>query len=152
MEDKNVSGVHWSFWIIGAIALIWNIMGVVNFFSQMNTDIVAAMPDSHRAIIEGRPLWATAGFAVAVFGGSLGCILLLIRKPGAFYLFVVSLLGVIVTMIHTVDVAGAKHEFSSIEIAIMILTPVIVAAFLIWYAKQVERRGWIGGTLKASSE
>jgi len=36
MNDENVGGVHWSFWAIGAIALIWNVMGVINFFKRRN--------------------------------------------------------------------------------------------------------------------
>jgi len=44
MNDETVGGVHWSFWAIGAVALIWNVMGVINFFWQMNADALAAMP------------------------------------------------------------------------------------------------------------
>ena len=32
MNEKTDSGVHWSFWAIGAVALIWNVLGVTNFF------------------------------------------------------------------------------------------------------------------------
>ena len=105
MNDKTVGGVHWSFWIIGAVALIWNVMGVINFFMQMNPDVLAAYRESERAIVEGRPVWATGGFAIAVFGGALGGLLLLLRKSAAFYVFIASLLGVIVTMIHTIGIA-----------------------------------------------
>ena len=68
MEDETVGGVHWSFWAISAVALMWNVMGVINFFMQMNADGLAAMPESQRAIVEGRPVWATGAFAIAVFG------------------------------------------------------------------------------------
>jgi hypothetical protein len=142
MNDKAASGVHWSFWLIGAVALIWNVMGVINYVWQMNADAVAAMPETHRAIIEGRPVWATGGFAIAVFGGALGCVLLLLRKSAASYLFVASLLGVIVTMIHTLGVAASIVDFSPFEILMMILLPLVVAAFLIWYSKQAESKGW----------
>ena len=108
---------------------------------QMNADVVAAYPESHRAIIEGRPAWATGGFAIAVFGGAFGCLLLLLKKSAALYLFIASLLGVIVTMVHTVGVAGS---FGVFEVSMMILMPLVVAAFLIWYAKQAEGKGWIG--------
>jgi len=101
MNDETVGGVHWSFWAIGAVALIWNVMGVINFFVQMNADALASFPESHRAIVEGRPAWATGAFAIAVFGGALGCLLLLLRKSAAYYLFIASLLGVIVQLIHT---------------------------------------------------
>ena len=56
MNDKTVDGVHWSFWLIGAVALIWNVVGVINFFMQMNPDVLAAYRESERAIVEGRKM------------------------------------------------------------------------------------------------
>lgn len=143
MNDENIGGVHWSFWVIGAITLIWNVMGVINFFTQMNTDMLASMPETHRAIIESRPAWATGAFAVAVFGGAIGCLLLLLRKSAASYLFIASLLGVIVTMVHALGIVSSTTDFSLFEILLMILMPPVVAAFLIWYSKQAESRGWV---------
>ena len=141
MNDEGTGGVHWSFWVIGAIALIWNAMGIINFFVQMNPDALAAYRESERAIIEGRPAWATGGFAIAVFGGALGSLLLLLRRSVAYYLFIASLLGVIATMTH---VLGIGINFGIGELLGIILLPLIVAAFLIWYAIHVERKGWIG--------
>ncbi len=138
MNDETVGGVHWSFWAIGAVVLIYNVAGVINFFAQMNVDTVAAMPESYRALIEGRPVWATGAFAVAVFGGVFGCLLLLLRKSAAYYLFIAALLGAIVTMIHTLGVAG-----SDIGPMIGNLVQLLVTAFLIWYSKQAESRSWI---------
>ncbi len=143
MNDETVGGVHWSFWAIGAVTLIWNVMGVINFFVQMNADGLASLPESHRAIVVGRPAWATGAFAIAVFGGALGCLLLLLRKPAAYYLFIASLLGVIVQLIHTLGIASSTIGFSPFEISMIILMPLVVAAFLIWYSKWAERKGWI---------
>ena len=143
MNDKTVGGVHWSFWVIGAIALIWNVMGGINFFVQMNADALAAYSEAERAIVEGRPAWATGTFAIAVFGGALGSLLLLLRKSAACYVFIASLLGVIVTHIHTLDVAaGSTVDFGPAEI-LAILMSLVVAAFLIWYSKRAESKGWI---------
>jgi hypothetical protein len=139
MNDETVGGIHWSFWIICVVALIFNVMGVINYFMQMNADSLASFPESYRPIIEGRPAWATGGFAIAVFGGALGCILLLLRKSSAFHMFIASLLGVIVTMVHIFGVAG----FSSFEIWMGVLMQLVVTAFLIWYSKQAESKGWI---------
>jgi hypothetical protein len=49
-----------------------------------------------------------------------------------------------VTMIHTIDVASSKIDFSTVEIGVMVLAPLMVAAFFIWYSKQVEGKSWIG--------
>ena len=140
MNNEKIGGVHWSFWAIGAVALIWNVMGVINFFMQMNPDALADYPEAARSLVEGRPGWATGAFAIAVFGGALGCLLLLLRKSAAYYLFVASFLGVIVTMIHTL---GLGIDFGLGEILGIILMPLVVAAFLIWYSKLAESKGWI---------
>ena len=143
MNDETIGRVHWSFWAIGAVTLIWNVMGVINFFMQMNADALASFPESHRAIVESRPAWATGAFAMAVFGGALGCLLLLLRKSAAYYLFIASLLGVIVQLIHTLGMASSKIDFSPLDILMIILMPLVVAAFLIWYSKWTEGKGWI---------
>ncbi|NNE24818.1 MAG: hypothetical protein HKN11_19640 [Rhizobiales bacterium] len=136
--------VHWSFWAISVFGLIWNGLASVNFFLQMNADMVASFPETHRAIIVGRPLWATAGFAIAVFGGALGCLLLLLRKSAAEYLLIASLLGVVLTMVHSIRIAGSTAGFSPFEVFMMIVLPLVVAVFLFWYAMRAGRKGWIG--------
>jgi hypothetical protein len=140
MNDETVRRVHWSFWLIGVVALVWNVGGVINFFVQMNPEMLDAYRESERAIIEDRSAWATAAFAIAVFGGALGCLLLLFRKSVATYALIASLLGVIVTMIHTL---GVGIDFGLGEIVAIILMPVALAVFLIWYSKWTERKGWI---------
>jgi len=139
MSDKNAGGVHWSFWVVSVVMLIFNIMGVINYFVQMNADSLASFPESYRPIIEGRSAWATAAFAIAVFGGSLGCLLLLLRKSAALYVFIASLLGVVATIVHIFGVAG----LSSFEIWIGVLMQLVVTAFLVWYAKHTESKDWI---------
>lgn len=141
--NNSAATVHWSFWVVGVLALLWNVGGAINYVMQMNPEFVATLPDTHRAIIEGRPVWATGGFAIGVFGGALGCLLLLIRKSAAFYVFIASLLGILVTMIHTINVASTKIDFAPVEILVMILSPIIVAALLTWYAKLAMSKGWI---------
>ncbi len=85
-------------------------------------------------------MWATAAFAVAVFSGAFGCLLLLLRKSAAFYVFVASLLGVIVTMIHSL---GLGIDFGLAEIIGIILMPLVLAVFLTWYSKYADRKGWV---------
>jgi len=143
MTEQNSIKIHWSFWLISALAFVWNAMGVLNFFVQMNPEIVASFPDSHRAIINDRPVWATIGFAFAVFGGTIGCLLLLLRKSVAFYLFILSLLGVILTMIHAIGVANSIANFRMPDLILMIVMPVVVAVFLVWYSRWAHNKNWI---------
>jgi hypothetical protein len=126
--------------MIAGLALIWNVLGSVNFFMQMNPDMLDAYRESERAIIQGRPAWATGGFAIAVIVGALGGVLLLLRKSAATYLFIASLVGVIVTMVHTL---GVDYDFSGAEMFVMVVMPFVVAALLVGYSKYAESKGWI---------
>jgi hypothetical protein len=142
MSDKYAGSVHWSFWLIGVVGLVWNVMGILNYFMQTNADPVVAMNEVQRAIIEGRPAWATGAFAIAVFGGALGCLLLLLRKSAAIYFLVASLLGVIVQWLPHLGLIGSTTN-DTFQIVMYILSPLVVAIFLIWYAKLAGRKGWI---------
>ena len=140
MNNNTIVKVHWSFWLITIFMLIWNVMGCINFFMQMDPDMVASYRETEQAIIQGRPVWATAAFAIAVFGGALGCLLLILKRSRAFYWFIASLVGVVVSMVDTITIGV---DFSMGEIAGIILMPLLVAVFLIWYSKYVAAKGWL---------
>jgi len=109
----------------------------------MNPDMVASYRESEQAVIQGRPLWATVGFAVAVFGGALGCILLLLKKTTAIYLFLASMSGVAIATVHSLTL---NINFGVGEIIGIIIMPTIVAVFLIWYFQYVKGKGWLNAT------
>ncbi len=138
MNDKTVVGVHWSFWVFGAVGLIFNLAGCMNYVTQMNAEMVASMPDVYRAIVESRPAWGTAAFAVAVFGGALGCILLLLRKSVAVYAFVASLVGAVIAQAPFLGMADFP-----VEAWFGWLSQLAVGAFLIWYSKWSKGKGWL---------
>jgi hypothetical protein len=144
MENNREIKVHWSFWLIGVFALLWNIGGSANFLMQMtNPEFVSSLPDSHKAIINGRPGWASGGFAIGVFIGAIGCLLMLLKKVLAVYLFIISFVGIVITMVHTVNVGMSSFAFSNGEIFVMIIQPLLVAAILIWYSNLISKKGWL---------
>ena len=112
-------------------------MGSINFVMQMNPEMVANYPEAAQSLIASRPLWATIAFAVAVFGGVLAELLLLLKKSVAYYFFVASFLGALITNIHTFQVTSA------VDIWVGSLMSILIAAFLIGYSKLVERKGWV---------
>ncbi len=132
----NQTRIHWSFWLICIIALIWNAMGCINYIMQLDPESLARYPDAARVLVETRPLWASIGFAVAVFLGLLGDILLILRKASAYYFFNASLFGAIATNIHTFRITEAVDIWAGSIMSMM------MAAFLIWYSKFAEHKGW----------
>ena len=140
MSEKVTGSVHWSFWVIGAVALVWNAMGVLNLIMQMNPDVLATYPESHQTIVANQTGWIAASVTVAIIGGTIGCVLLLLRKAGAVYLFYASLIGTIIVVARTLSL---PIELSASDIVLIIVMPVVVAALLAWYSRWTARRGWI---------
>ena len=140
MSEKVTGSVHWSFWVIGAFALVWNAMGVLNLIMQMNPDVLATYPESHQTIVANQTGWIAASVTVAIIGGAIGCVLLLLRKAGAVYLFYASLIGTIIVVAHTLSL---PIELSSSDIVLIVVMPVVVAALLAWYSRWTAMRGWI---------
>ena len=122
------------FWLVAAAGLLWNLMGCLNYVMQTNPETVASMPQIYQDIINLRPAWATAAFAIAVFGGAVGCILLLLRRRVAVQILVLSLLGIVGTVVFSAMVVGlVPAEIFSF----------LVGAALLWYATIAQRAGWL---------
>ena len=125
------------FWIVSALALIWNAMGVMQYLQQAyktESFILACTPEDLE-MYANLPSWYTASFALAVFGGALGCLLLLLRKRLAHTVLLISLIAIIVQM---------SYVTFSLKMA-NAMTPmiVIVGILLVWLAKIATKKGWI---------
>jgi len=125
------------FWIIGIVALIWNLMGVYAYLQDayMSAEDLAALPAELQALYENVPAWVTGAYAIAVFGGTLACILLLMKKKLATTLFLVSLLGIIIQMSYGIFMSKAIEVQGSIAI-IMSVVVLVIGVFLLWYSKK----------------
>ena len=86
---------------IALAALVWNLLGLMAFVMQvsMTPEQVAALPAADRAVHDATPSWLTAAFALAVGGGVLGSIGLLLRQRWAVAAFTVSLAALVVQIV-----------------------------------------------------
>jgi hypothetical protein len=133
-----------AYWIISSVALIWNLIGVMTYLMSvtMSPEALNAMPEAERALYTTIPAWATSAYAIAVFGGTLASVALLLRKAWATPVFVVSLVGILVQMGHALfmtEMLAVQGAASAILPALI----VIVAASLVWFAKASRHKGWI---------
>src|SRR6188508_2917607 len=91
-------GRPWHLWLIGIIGGLWSLMGVLSFMlTQMNVEaVMSRFPPEQRAYFESFPWWAVAFWAIGVFGGVIGCLLLLLKNRLAFGVLLASVIGTIV--------------------------------------------------------
>ena len=144
-NQSETRAVPRSFWIIGIAALVWNALGIVTYLMSVmiSPEALSQMPEAERALYSNVPAWVTAAYAIAVFGGTLASIALLMRKRWAFEAFVVSLVAIIVQMSHAL-LMSEVIVVKGVTAAILPLLIVVVAAFLVWYSYSARKKGWIG--------
>ena len=132
------------FWIIGVIAIIWNLLGVSAYLMQAyQTDSFKAMYTAEQLdIITNTPAWATAAFGIAVFGGALGSLLLLLKKRLSNIVLSLSFLGIIVQFIYNFFVANSFEVYGPGGLIMPILT-IAFGLFLVIYSKNCIRKGWL---------
>jgi hypothetical protein len=143
MSEENSKPPKSFYWTAG-IALVWNLMGMSAYVAQvtMTPDAMSALPEAERMLYENVPSWATSAFAIAVTAGTLGCVLLLMRKALAMLVFIASLLGVLAqnynsfVLMDTMSVLGAVAAIFSAAVT-------IIGAYLIWFTSDSKKNGWL---------
>src|SRR5690606_19795717 len=132
------------FWIVTIIALLWNLLGMLQFIVQvtMSPEDLAAYPEDQQAIYKFMPSWVNIAFALAVFGGVFGCIALLMRKSWAIPMFIVSLIGVIAHMYYIFFMSNSYEIFGPNGL-IQPITVIVVAILLLALAKMAKAKSWI---------
>ncbi len=85
------------FYVVATFALLWNLAGCTAFIADLHLapEDIARLPDAQQALYRARPVWALVATGVAVIGGALGSLALLLRRRWATGLLIASLLGVL---------------------------------------------------------
>lgn len=125
-------------------ALIWNSLGVIAFVMQMmmTPELISKLPLDQQAAYSDIPLWSTIAFAIAVFGGLLGCIFLLKKKALAIPTFTVSLAAILLqqyynfVVINSIDLLGASAVFMPILV-------IIIAIGLLYISIKGKQQSWL---------
>ena len=131
------------FWVVSVIALLWYLMDMSAFFMRvsMTDDAINEMPENQQGMFR-MPFWVNIVFAGEVFGGTLGCLGLLLRKKWALPLFVISLLGVLAQtsniwfLTDAIGVMGAPA-------VVMPLMAIVIRTAMIFLARLAISKGWL---------
>jgi len=132
------------FWVISSMALVWNLMGVFNYLTQafMTNEVLATLPKDQQLLYEDVPAWVTAAFATAVFSGTLGALLLLLKKKIASTFFILSFIGIIIQMTYGLLISENTNGYGPLGL-IMPLMIIAIGGYLIWYSKKAAEHRWL---------
>jgi len=131
-----------SFWIISSLALIWNLIGIGAFSMEIliSDEALASLSEQERLLYESTPAWLTFVYGVAVFAGTLGSILLLMKNLSATRVFIVSFVAIAIQMTYSLFMTKALEVYGAIG-AVMPATVFLIGIFLIWYSKKCHTAG-----------
>lgn len=132
------------FTLLATIALLWNAAGLLAVIADLRLSAadIAALPLEQQVLYAARPLWSVVASVVAVAGGTLGCLCLLLHKRWALALLYASLVGVLVQDIGIFLVAGAAKSGNPVPLVLQGLV-FAVAIGLIALARRATARSWL---------
>jgi uncharacterized membrane protein len=155
MEDATVGApgavtTPWHLWAVGILSLLWNGFGAYDYIMSQLRDpayLEATMGpmgitvEESIAFLDSFPVWASALWAIGIWGSVLGSVLLLMRSRHAATAFLVSLLGAVLSFAYqfTIDLPPQMADSAMTKI----MPFVIVGAVLLqwWYARRQAANG-----------
>jgi ribose/xylose/arabinose/galactoside ABC-type transport system permease subunit len=129
--------------VIGIVALLWNCIGAFDYLMTQtrNAAYMSAFPPEQLAWFYGLPVWVVAAWAIAVWGGVLGSILLLLRRRLAVPVFLASLVAMVVTTFQNWVLANAAEVFPDTFSRVFSVVIFVVTVGLYFYARAMRERG-----------
>ena len=110
-----------------------------NYIIQADPEVLAQFPEAYQMVIKGRPGWVSLSFVIAVFGGALGSALMLVHRAVARPVLLLSLLGVVVTMLQALWVIGSAPGGAGL-IVLGTCMSLVVVAYLVWFTHRKAGR------------
>ena len=140
--NDNTKAPGW-YTAVAVIALIWNLLGLMAFAMQMlmTPEMIAQMPEDQQAMMNAMPGWVTAAFGVATIGGSLGALMMLLKKHIAHLLFIISLAGVLVQQYWGFVVMDGLSVYTPFQVA-MTTGVLVFGIILILLTRKAKANGW----------
>ena len=101
-----------------------------------------AQETTEQALINNTPLWNTIAFALGVFGGSIGCVGLLMRKAWSMMALLVSLVAVVAQMTYWLYFTTAVEVYGN-STYVMPIIVILVAYLLFRLSNKGIKKGYL---------
>jgi hypothetical protein len=131
------------FWIAAGLGLVWNVFGAYQYLISVRATqeslIASGLTAEQAAVMLGYPAWMTGAFAIAVFGGIIGCFLLLLRRRLAVPVLGVSLAASV--LLYIGDLINGIFAAMGAPQVIVLTIVVLIGAGLLWMARRFSASG-----------
>ncbi|MCC7198657.1 MAG: hypothetical protein IT483_04020 [Gammaproteobacteria bacterium] len=133
----------WHLWLVGVLAVLWNSVGALDYVMTQtrNASYMSSFTPEQLEYFYGFPAWLVAAWAVSVWGGVLGSVLLLLRRRWAVTVFGVSLATMVITYIHNYLLTDGFRIMGGAGAMAFSTVIFVIGVALLLYARRVARLG-----------
>ena len=146
MNDARVARggpVPWHLWLVGVLMLVWNALSCYSYVMTLTQNAAyfraGGITPQIAAYFAAVPAWYVVAWTIAVWGGLVAAVGLLIRKSWTVWWFAASQLAMVINSVATLlnPAARVLGRVGSISAIVLI----ILGAFLVLYSMAMKRRG-----------
>ena len=101
----------------------------------------ALIPNAALAWMDAFPIYAKAGWALGVWGGLLGAVLLLIRSRYAVWAFALSMLGIVLSIGWQIAMGPKLAGAEGAMYTVMPYVIIVIGIALLAYSNAMQKKG-----------
>lgn len=133
----------WHLWVVGILGALWTAGGCYDYYmtATQNAAYFEKFDQELRDFFFGMPAWYMGLYAIAVWGGLLGCILLLLRMKLAALVLLISFIATVVSFAWYLFIADAPEGMMNTAQWAFSAVILVVSAFLVWYSRRMAAAG-----------
>lgn len=142
MEERFGPRPVASWFMVAAVAsLLFMALGCVSYLMHVFAN-PSTMPLDQRAAYAAEPAWVTGAYAVAVWVGLAGAILLVMRRRLAEPALLLSLVATLIWLAGLVLVRDLRENMSANDLLVAIVVTALTWT-IYWFARHSRMRGWL---------
>jgi hypothetical protein len=141
--SASSAGTPWHVWLVGVLSLLWNGVGAFDYTMTQTRDAsyMSAFTAEQLAYFYGFPRWVIATWALSVWGGVAGSLLLLLRRRQAVLAFGVSLIAMAPTFFHNYVLTNGLEVMGGAGGLVFTAVIVGVGIGLLVHSRRLASRG-----------
>ena len=136
----------WHLWVVGVVGFLWSAMGALDYVMTQtrNEKYMSAFTPEQLSFFYSLPTWAEATWAIAVWGGVVGAILLLLKMRVSVWIFLTSFVAMLITAFQNYVLSNGMEVMGDAFSLVFTAVIFLIALGLYLYSRAMLRKGVFG--------
>ncbi|QIZ78879.1 hypothetical protein HER31_10690 [Ferrimonas lipolytica] len=143
LNNQDNVKTPWHLYIVAVVGVLWNSGGGFDYYMTQtkSADYMAQFTPAQLEFFYAMPTFIVCCWAIAVWGGVLGCLLLLLQKKWAAPVLLLSWICMTITAVRNYVFSNGMEVIGDPISLAFTATIFIIAGLLAWYAHSLNKAG-----------